>query len=1117
MQDQPPASVLAFLQGLGLAQYAAAFDSQFLDLSLLPALSDAQLQELGVAAMGHRIRLLRAAAALLAPPPAAAAAAAPPPSPIQASVAPAAERRQLTVLFCDLVGSTALSQRLDPEDLRALMQRYQQTCGEVVARHQGTVAQYLGDGLMVYFGWPRANEDDARRAVACGLQLVEAVKTIVATELPRVRVGVATGPVVLAAGDGSGDASQPRMAVGQTPILAARVQAQAQPDEVLVAASTRRLLGDSFVCDDLGEHALKGFAAPVRLWRALREGRSSTRFAAAHGSALTPMVNRDLELSLLMARWAQATVGHGQAVLLVGEPGIGKSRLLAELCQRLPAGSVRLRLQCSALHLNSAFYPFITNLLRVCGVARSDGPEARLDKLDALLTRLGPAAQQQLRHFAALFSLPLTRFPATQASPAKTKLETIEAFVHVLHDVARQQPVLLLAEDLHWADPSSLEVLDALIAALRDLPVLLVMTARTPLGARWAAQAHVTALNLAGLNRGHSLQLASAVVATYGLPQLILERIVSHTDGVPLFLEELTRTLADGLTRAPGADADMIEIPATLKDSLTARLDQLGDARRALQLGALLGRQFRHGVLLALHGGDDAVVSAQLAHAIAAGLINRSGLGADARYTFHHALIQDAAYESMLKSDRRALHVRAGDLLKTQAAVLADAEPELLARHYTAGESWAAAAAMWLKAGQAAWARGAAREAIAHLETGIPAVERVADLAQRDALELALQSTLGVVYFAAVSYAAPQAQAALQRAADLCERIPDAATKVPVLYGVGAFQTMKGDARAGHLTFLRLSAEADAAAQPRLQLFAQAVLAWSHGSLGEHDHAVAAADQVRRLSQAGALVGPRLGAADPRILSECFRANSLWSLGHVDQARATSQGMLALARTLDPYSLAYALNFAALTVPEYCGDNAAVLALADEGIALAAQLGYPFLQMSGVLWRSWVQGRSGDAAAALVSLDGALAHIDVSGVGFGRCKFLCWRARLLLRLGEHGAAQLAVAQALGALHASGNDSLAADVYIAEGQVLLAHGGEQRALARAAWQTAFDTAQAQGARSWQLRAAIELAQLAADDEGPAAARRCLQPVLASFDEGHDTVDLKLAAELMARWR
>lgn len=1107
----PPDTLRALLEGLGLAQYAASFEEQAIDLDLLPELTEAHLERLGVKAQGHRIKLLRAAAALAAAP----AAAVPTAPPMQA-LAPA-ERRQITVMFCDLVGSTALSQRLDAEDLRALMQRYRRACGEVVARHQGTVAQYLGDGLMVYFGWPRAHEDDAQRAVMAALEVVDAVKGIDADEPPRVRVGIATGAVVVGQGDEDGDASQPGMAVGETPNLAARVQAAAEPDQVLIAASTRRLLADAFDVEDLGEHELKGIAAPVRLWRVLGESRADGRFAATHGTRLTALVNRELEFSLLMERWARAQEDQGQAVVLAGEPGIGKSRLVAELCARVPAESLLLRLQCSELHGNSAFYPLSTHLLRAAGIERDDAPEARLDKLEGLLERQGSSVRQHARYFAALLSLPTTRYPAFQSSPAKVRRETIDAFVQMVLDAARRRPLLLLAEDLHWMDPSSLEVMDALIAAVRRAPVLLVMTTRALLGARWAAQPHVTSLTIVGLSRSHSLQLAGAVAAAHGLCAGMVRGIVERTDGVPLFLEELTLALAEGATSRKSGHADAIEIPSTLKDSLTARLDQLGGAKRVAQLGALLGRQFRHGVLQALHGGGEDELAAQLEQLIASGLVSRNGTAPDAIYTFHHALIQDTAYESLLKSERKSLHARAGDILSEQFSELAELEPELLARHYHAGEAWDKAVPLWLKAGQRAWSRSAAKEAIAHLEIALAVVDWVSSPPLRDALELGLQSTLGVVHFAAVSYAAPQAQAAFERATALCERIADAAMKVPVLYGVGAFLTMKGDSRAGHQAFERLRAEADASGQPRLQLYAHAMLAWSHCNLAEYDRSVAAADQVRTLFDSGALPGPRLGAADPRIISECFRAVSLWSLGHVDQARAASDGVLALARELgDSYSLAYVLNFGSLLVPTCCGERALVVERANDGIRLAVESGYPFLEMSGVIWRAWALGCTGDAAAALVALEEAMQRVETMGVGYFRGQFLAWRARLLLRQGQHGAAQLAVAQALGQVEASGNLHAAIDVYLAQGEVLQAHGGEQRTLARAAFQAAYDAARAQGARCWQLRSAMALARLAAEDEGPAAARRLLEPVFATFTEGHDTADLKEATSLLASW-
>ena len=707
-----------WLQRHGLEQYAEAFEREAIEVDLLPDLTDAQLQGLGVAMLGHRLRLLRAAAGLRA----------------AEAMLPAseAERRQLTVMFCDLVGSTDLSQRLDPEDLRALMRAYQRTCGDIVSRHQGTVAQYLGDGLMVYFGWPQAHEDAAGCAVLAALGIVDAVKTIAAPEPVRVRIGIATGPVVVGAGD---DPDELRTAIGETPNLAARLQALAQPDQVLIAASTRRLVGDACECEDFGEFGLKGIAQPVRVWRVLGEGRAEGRFAAAHGERLTPLVNRELELSLMKDRWARARDGEGQAVLLVGEPGIGKSRVIAEVCSQVAPGGVMLHLQCAELHRTSAFHPLVQGTLRGAGVRRGDDETTRFDKLEALLQRVGAPVAERAPYFASLLSWPLAaRYPAFAVSPAKLKSEVVRAIVQTALDAARQRPQVLVAEDLHWMDPSSLEVMDALVAAMRHSRLLLIMTSRHAMGDRWAGQPHLTSLTMVGLSRSHSLQLAASVAASHQLLPRMLERIVERTDGVPLFVEELTRTLAEAGTRAEGRDADAVEIPSTLKDSLAARLDRLGAAKRMAQLGSVIGRQFRHDLLLALHGSQEAALAPLVEPLLTAGLVGVRGEAAERVYTFRHALIQDAAYESLLKTGRRSLHAKLCEILSARFPELAEQEPELLARHATLGEVWDRAAPLWLKAGQRAWARSASAEAIAHLEAGLAIVERVSDPALRDAL-----------------------------------------------------------------------------------------------------------------------------------------------------------------------------------------------------------------------------------------------------------------------------------------------------------------------------------------------------------------------------------------------
>ena len=1117
MSEEPPSDVQRWLKDLGLEQYAPSFERHAIDTDVLAALGERELDQLGVLVLGHRLKLLRAIAALNAPAqPASGAGRAAPPA---AAVGP--ERRQLTVMFCDLVGSTALSQELDPEDLRALMQRYQRICGSAVERHAGHVAQYLGDGLMVYFGWPLAHEDAAQRALLAALEIVDAVKAIAAVRPLRVRIGIATGSVVVGE-TGDGDASLPKTAIGETPNVAARVQGLAEPDQILVAATTRRLVADAFECQDLGEQALKGIAQPVGVWRVLGIGRADGRFAAAHGARLTPLVNRDAEITLLLDRWARALLGRGQAVLLVGEGGIGKSRITAELRAQVGDGCTILRLQCSDLHSNSAFYPAIASLQRAAAFERSDTPEQKLDKLEALLLRFGVALQGVAPPLAAMLSLPLVRYPPLQSSPQKQRRDIVEALVNVVLQAASKTAVLFIVEDLHWMDPTSMEMVDALVAAIAHVPALLVMTSRSDLAPRWHSHDHLHSQPLRGLSRSHSLQLAVAVAVQHGLPPRVLERIVERTDGVPLFLEELTRTLVESsaLQRGPAgalpqAALDAIEIPATLKDSLAARLDQLGPAKRCAQYGAIFGRQFRHDALAAISGLPEQVLAPRMDQLVAAGLVARSGDAPAWVYTFHHALFQDAAYETLLRSERRALHARAGDVLGELFAELADTEPEVLARHHTAGENPAKAVPLWLKAGQRAWQRSAAQEAIAHLSAGLALVDRLEAGAVRDSLELRLQSALGVVYFAAVSYAAPQALAAFERAAVLCERVPEVALKVPVLYGVGAFQTMKGDIHQGHEAFVKLLAVAQAADQPRLLLYSHSVLTWSHHNGGRYAAALAAADETAALYAAGALAGPRLSAADPKIISECFRAGALWSLGLVDQARQASDLVLAHARALaDPYSLAYTLNYAAVLVPDRCGEYDLVLERTEEGIALAHALGYPFLEAFGRLWRAWAQVQTGDPQAALLALNEAMARYESLGVRYHWPHLLARRARLLLRCGQTSAAQLEIAQAVAQLDASGEQSLAADIYLAEGDVQHAAGGEQEALAEAAYRLALDVAHEQGAVSWELRAATELAQLWAQGGRHDDARQLLGPVLGRLTEGHSTTDHQRASRLLA---
>jgi class 3 adenylate cyclase/tetratricopeptide (TPR) repeat protein/ABC-type transport system involved in cytochrome c biogenesis ATPase subunit len=726
-----------WLESQGLGDYAELFERERIDLETLRHVSDAELKELGLP-MGPRVRLRNA---LEAP------ADAPPrdETPAASGRHARAERRQLTVMFCDLVGSTSLAEALDPEELRELMRAYQETCGAAVARYAGHVAQYLGDGLMVYFGWPQAHEDDAERAVRAALDIVQDVKKVAAPAPMQVRVGIATGPVVVGE-TGAGDASIPKVAVGETPNLASRVQGLAQPDEIVIAATTQRLVGQAFELHDLGEQALRGILEPVRAYRVLAAGSAEDRFAARRGRSAAPLVGRDSELALLEERWRQALDGEGQVVVLSGEAGIGKSRIARSLRGRLePEAHAFLSYQCSPFFANTAFHPVIEHLKRAAGFLEEEPAESKLGKLEALLERSGGAAPDAVPMMAALLSLPTgERYAPLELSPAQRKERTIALVTeHVLY-LAQAAPVLALFEDAHWIDPSTRELLDRLVARVADARVMLIVTHRPELDARWGAHAHITVHSLNRLSRRQCAQLAGDV-APKPLPEAVLAQIIEKTDGVPLFVEELTKAVLESelLVDAGGryelrGELEALRIPATLHDSLVARLDRLLPVKEIAQIGAAIGREFSYELLAAVAPLPEAELERALESFVRSELVYRRGAGPQAVYVFKHALVQDAAYDSLLKRKRAELHARIAQAIETRFPDKAETEPELVAHHYSAAGAAQRALPHWLRAGRNATARAAYREAAAHLARGLHLLEGLTPGAERDALELQL-------------------------------------------------------------------------------------------------------------------------------------------------------------------------------------------------------------------------------------------------------------------------------------------------------------------------------------------------------------------------------------------
>src|SRR5437588_3835975 len=684
--------IVVWLRSLGLGRYEAAFRDNEIDETVLPNLTAEDLKDLGVSIVGHRRKLLDAIAALRTD----AGAKAPSSDAATTTRAPTAspedraERRQVTVLFSDLVGSTALSARMDPEDLREVISAYHKCVAETVRRLGGFVAQYLGDGILVYFGYPTAHEDDAERAVRVGLELIAAVNGLKTRVLPQTRVGIATGLVVVGDLLEAGKAHE-RDIVGETPNLAARLQGIAQPNTVVVAESTRKLLGNLFELQDLGTRELKGMAEPVRAWAALRANSVESRFEALHTTGLATLVGRDEEVELLMRRWKQAKKGEGRAVLISGEPGIGKSRLTAALCEHIRTEPhARLRYFCSPHYQDSALYPFVAQLERAAGFTREDGVETKLGKLKTLLAP-GVGDDDDIALIGELLSLP-SGATDLKLSPQRRREKLFEALLTQLEAQSRRRPVVVIFEDTHWIDPTSRELLDLAVDRMRQLPILMAITFRPEFQPPWAGRSHVTSLVLNRLDERDGAALAQELAGSTVLTAHVIAEIVERTDGVPLFVEELTKAVLESTGQEDRVAAVMatksaatLSVPAALHASLMARLDRLGPASKEIaQIGAVLGREFTYELIEPVAQRDRRELERALDQLREAGLLFCRGTAPHSSYVFKHALVQDAAYDMLLRARRQELHAHVAAVLQQDFADIVERQPELLAHHLTA-------------------------------------------------------------------------------------------------------------------------------------------------------------------------------------------------------------------------------------------------------------------------------------------------------------------------------------------------------------------------------------------------------------------------------------------------
>jgi predicted ATPase/class 3 adenylate cyclase/DNA-binding winged helix-turn-helix (wHTH) protein len=1040
-----------------------------------------------------------------------------------------AERRQLTVMCCDLVDATRLTSQHDPEDWREVVQAYHATCAEVIQHFDGHIAQYLGDALLVYFGWPRAHEDDAQRAIWTGLGILEAMGPL-NTRLEQVyglrlavRLGIHTGPVVV--GDIGGEVTQAQLALGGTPHVAAHMQEMTAPETVVISAATAHLVEGYFTWEDLGAHPLTGVPQPMRLYRVVDSSGVQSRLDVAAARGLTPLVGRQHEVSLLLERWSQVQDGMGQVVVLRGEAGIGKSRLVRVLKEQL-ADLPYTRVECrgSPYHQHSALYPMMEPLHRMLGGNRDDPPAVHAQKLETFLTPYRVPFAEAVPLLGHLLSLPLPqdRYPLLSWSSEQQRQKTLELLLTLLFAQTKQHPVLLIVEDLHWVDPTTLAWLDVLVEQTPTVPLLAVLTCRPSFTPPWEVRTHVTSMSLQRLSRPQRAIMVERLTDGKRLPSEVLEEILARTDGVPLFVEELTKAvLESGILReqedhyALTGALVSLRIPTTLQDALMARLDRLDSAKGVAQLGAVLGRQFPYAWLQAVSPQGETTLQRELSRLVEAELLYVRGYPPQATYTFKHALIQETAYQSLLRRTRRHAHQQIAQMLETRFPEVVETHPELVAHHYTEAGWSQQAMPYWQQAGQRAIRRSAHREAIEHLRKGLRLLSDVPDTPSRTQHELALCMALSTSLALTQGYGANEVGHTYARARALCQQLGDTAQISPVLFGLWRFHTVRGELQTGRVFGEALLHHAERLQDAVTLMEAHYTLGTSMFFLGEY------APALEQLEQALALYEAQQHHArafvlgfDVAVAGLGYAALARWALGYPDQARRQMQEGLRLAQKLaHPHSLALALYFAA-RLHQCHRDIRAAQEQAEGAITLASEHGFTHWLALSLHLQGWLLVMQGQQEAGIGQIHQGLVARGSRGAAHTYLLALLAEAYEIMGQPEQGLSVLAEALALAA-HTGGH-WWDAELHRLTGELLVqTNDGWQMAgrTPEACFQQALIVARSQQIKSLELRAATSLARLWQCQDKRPEAYDVLAPVYDWFTEGFDTADLIDARRLL----
>ncbi len=1046
----------------------------------------------------------------------------------RALIARQAERRRLTVVFCDLVDSTALSQKLDPEELRRVVRLFRQACAEAVRQFDGYVARFLGDGIVVYFGYPRAHEDDPERAVRSALAAVAGIRKLgaeVGKELAveiAVRIGIATGLVV--AGDLVGETVSEEMAVfGETPNRAARLQNLAAPNTVVIGTITRRLLGELFEYEELGWHELKGFARPEFVWRVVRPRSAATRFEATRADRVTALVGREQEQRRLSELWACAKEGHGQVVLISGQAGIGKSRLVdafrAEIARE---PHIRVRYQFSSFLAESPLHPVIDHLGRAARWRADDTIEVKRGKLEALLALGIERAAEVAPLFFALTGVQSEQELASiRLSPNEQKEKILSALIGQMQGLARRKPLFVVFEDVHWIDPSSLDLLRRVIEHAERTPVLVVVTYRPDAEPVWPQRPYVTPLRLERLGRREAARMIDHLAGELALPHEIMNEILLKTDGVPLFVAELTRSVLemeevrrtdDGyvLTRP----LDGLDIPATLHDSLMARLDHLGPVKSLAQLASVLGRDFSYDVLRVVHPEDDeAGLQEDLERLVQVELLHRKGRPPAAAYEFRHALIQDAAYGSLLRADRQKLHGYVADQIEDRHPQYCRAEPAELARHHEGAGNVEKAARYRLEAGKLALEKSAYVEAASHLRHGLKLTEAVRESPERSRLAFALELNLGTALTAVMGYSNPVVEETYLRAERLSIEAADEVERWRVGLGLWRLYASRAELGKGRERANTLLTAAERIGEPTMILTGHLAVGIMTLCTGEADVADAHFDRVQGLyrPEVHAPLAIRLGQ-DPGITGILWRALGMWLRGYPVRARAEADEGLALARRLGhPFTLAYTLYMAAL-LDDLLGDGAAMSGKAREAVSLCDEYNLGFQKGRAAFVAAAARARRAQSDYVVAAMRRGMDAYKETGARLHLPYFLCRIAEAEARLGRTRDGLAALELAVETAEVTGERWCLAEFLRLKGDLLAIETPQRRDHARESYQRAMAVATAQQMPAWQLRAAMSLVRLDAGSGGEAS-RQSLETVLRSFSEGQETPDLKEASALL----